>query len=123
MINLKLTRLLDKYLGVFLCYFLIYLNKLTTMGTHRSEKDQIKKILMIKFVGIGNLVMILPTIKAIRKRYPEARIDVFTLVQNKEVLQNNSFINNTYLITNRNLYSFAFEYVAHAIKMRRENTI
>jgi len=120
LINLRLTRALDKYLGIFLCYFLIYLNKLIALGAHRAENGQVKKILMIKFVGIGNLVMILPTIKAIRKRYPDARIDMFTLVQNKEVLQNNSFINNTYFITNRNLYSFVFEYVAHAIRLRRE---
>lgn len=120
MINLRLTRALDKYLGIFLCYFFIYLNKLVALWTHRVGEDQINKILMIKFFGIGNLVMLLPTIKAIRERYPEARIDMFTLFQNKEVLQNNSFINNTYFITNKNFISFAFEYLANVIKLRKE---
>ena len=51
-----------------------------------------KRILLIKFWGIGNLVMLTPTIKAIRKKFPNSKIYFLTLSKNKGLLENLNYV-------------------------------
>ena len=43
------------------------------------EPAAVKRILLIKFYGVGNIVMILPSIEALRKRFPGCRTPLRSL--------------------------------------------
>lgn len=50
------------------------------------------RILMIKTIGIGDVVAILPAVKAIRKRYPQAHLTFLAMPRVKEVLEGSELI-------------------------------
>ena len=120
MVNLRFTRMTDRYLGITLCHLLYFLNRVTGSICRKRENKKVDKILMIKTWGIGNLIMMFPTIRAIRQRYPQAQIDMLTLFQNKELLRHNPFIDNVYFLSNENFLRFAVNYLRDVFKIRRE---
>jgi len=68
---------------------------------------EIKKILVIELLQIGDLIVAIPTIKALREKYKEAVIDVLILPEMKEVLTGNKDLNKLVLYENnfKNLVS------------------
>ncbi len=123
MMNLRFVRMTDRYLGISLCHLLYFLEKvMKAVFGEKEEKEEkeVEKILMMKFWGIGNLVMILPTIGAVRRHYPKAQIDMFTLLTNREVLQHNRWINNIHFLDSRNFFIFAVSYLRNVFRLRRE---
>jgi heptosyltransferase-2 len=85
--NLQLIKYLDRYIGIFLCNFL---------GFFKSSNQIVfnpKKILIIKFSGFGNIVLALPTIRAIKKKYPDSEITFLTHTMNKAIIEKEPAIN------------------------------
>ena len=120
MVNLKFVRITDRYLGIILCYLLYYIHKIIEAIKGEKEKQQANKILIIKFWGVGNLIMMLPTIKAVRKHYPKAQIDIITLFQNEDAVKHNHFISNKYFISNKNVFRFIITYIRNLIMLKKE---
>ncbi len=56
------------------------------------NKDEIRKILVIKFGGIGDVLMSTPVLPNLRAYCPEAKIDFLTLIKNRDVLMDNHYI-------------------------------
>ncbi len=85
--SINLMKLLDRYIGVPLLYIL---KPFQALFCTRSWNNRVRvdKILMVKLWGIGNLVMIIPLIRAVRKKHPAARICFLTIESNRELLKN-----------------------------------
>ena len=54
--------------------------------------EEIKKILLIRIDNIGDMVLTTPAIAAVRKRYPQARIDILLACHTQDILVTNSNI-------------------------------
>jgi ADP-heptose:LPS heptosyltransferase len=69
--------------------------KILKLFNKKSEPDSkiIKNILCVKFYGMGNLVMILPSIRAIKEKYPDVLITFLTNQENKGLLENTNLLN------------------------------
>ncbi|MBK6939960.1 MAG: glycosyltransferase family 9 protein [Planctomycetes bacterium] len=77
-LRIELKKLLDRRLGRPLLAAL-------TRGRHpaaAAPPTQPRSILVIKLWGFGNLAMVLPCADALRRRFPDARIDLLTLASN-----------------------------------------
>ncbi len=79
-------KLADKYIGNFMCNFFGIFSK--------KPKNEIeyKKILIIQLWGIGETILTLPAICALRKKFPESEINILATSRNKDVYFNNSNI-------------------------------
>ena len=75
-------KFLDKRIGNIICNFLGLFNR----GRHHGET---KKILAVQLWGIGETILTLPAIEALRKKFPNAEIDVLATSRNKNVYCNN----------------------------------
>jgi heptosyltransferase-2 len=85
--DLQLIKYIDRYIGIFLCNLLgFFSSKYQNLGQNPN------KILMIKFSGFGNIVLALPTIRAIKKKYPSAEITFLTHTINKAILENETSV-------------------------------
>ncbi|MDA8431252.1 MAG: glycosyltransferase family 9 protein [Geobacteraceae bacterium] len=83
--NWKLIRIIDSCLGIPLLLATSFADRLR--GDKRfPNRAAVKRILLIKFWGIGNIFMILPSIQALRAAHPEATLDFLTLTGNEEAL-------------------------------------
>jgi heptosyltransferase-2 len=85
--NTKLTKFVDKYIGNIICLFLAPFK-----GSKKIKKP--KKILIVRLWAIGESILTLPMIHSLKKKFPNAKIDV--LVNNnpyKQVFYKNKDVN------------------------------
>jgi len=82
--KVKYMRLVDKYAGYAACALFTALGP---GGPARVEKEKIKRILTIKFWGIGSILLLTPAIKGLREEFSGARIVFFTALRNREICE------------------------------------
>jgi len=86
--KINLMRNLDHYLGLPLCVILGILHKLVTLFRKEEPKfEEIKKILVLKWFGLGSIVMFSPFLKEIKKKYKDAKITFLTFSSRKEIVE------------------------------------
>jgi len=89
MVSVNAIKFLDKYFGSLSCLFLS-INKL-----FRHKKiHNYNKILIIQLWGIGETILTLPAIEALRDKYKKSTIDVLVTSRNKEIFYNNKNIDD-----------------------------
>lgn len=79
-----------------------------------------KKILLVKFHGIGNIVMILPALRAIKRKFPYSRIDFLTLDTNKSILSGAKNVEKAYYFESETIPVFLWSFLVTMPKLRRE---
>ncbi len=85
--NLRRIKNIDRFVGWALCFILHIYDKAARLFTAKRIDTPPRKILLIKFFGIGSIVLAQPMIKAVRQRYPDARLYFLTFSRNTGVLK------------------------------------
>jgi ADP-heptose:LPS heptosyltransferase len=85
----RFMKLIDHAVGMPACFLLSLYDSLFAWTTRVSPKDaaEVKSILLIKYFGIGSIILITPAIKIIRKMYPNAKITFLTFSENKAICE------------------------------------
>ncbi|MDI6717447.1 MAG: glycosyltransferase family 9 protein [Patescibacteria group bacterium] len=117
--KIKLMRKIDWYVGVPLCYFLSVLNGIKKT-LFNKKLNKVRKILVIKFFGIGSIVLTSPALIALRDRFPEAEIDFLTFKQNEEILNLLNLTYKNYFIDSKNIFKFVFSVFKIIYQLRKE---
>src|SRR3989338_5094563 len=86
-------RFVDKHLGNLICNLLGLFGR----NKNRGKKDY-KKILVVQLWGIGETILTLPSIEALRKNFPKAEINLLATSRNKDVFFNNKNIDSIKII-------------------------
>lgn len=90
--NNEIKKKVDGHIGNLLINLTAaFSNKKSFVSTENIPKDP-KRILLIKFWGMGNLIMLTPTMKAIRQRFPDSKIYFLTLSKNRGLLENLDYL-------------------------------
>jgi len=85
------------------------------------NKDEIKKVLIVRLDNrIGNLVMLTPLIEETAKLFKNIQLDVVISGKFHEVLNNNPYINKTYLYEHQKFIKNPFKWV-NLINQLRKN--
>jgi len=108
--NLLAVRIIDKYIGGFLV-FLLSLFKGVDDDISKEDFNN-KNILVIKTWGLGNLVMLSPSLHAIKKKYPMAKITLLTLKSNKGLVDVHPLIETACYISNDSYVKTILEFLA-----------
>lgn len=104
--NWKLIRRVDSFLGIPLIRLLSLLMPTNRKAYPPSGDEAPKRILLVKFWGIGNIFMLLPSIQALHSTFPEAEIDFITLESNREALESLEVVCRITTIDTSSLYAF-----------------
>jgi len=80
------VKLIDKWIGTPLVVLLCL------AGLFRKKTGKIENILVIMFWGIGSNITALPAVKALRMRFPNAKIAVLVPEKNKDLFYKNKNI-------------------------------
>lgn len=86
-------KLVDKHLGSLICNFLGIFNKHNPL-----DIPKIDKILVVQLWGVGETVLTLPSLHALRKRFPNSQINVLATSRNNDVFFNNKDLNGLILL-------------------------
>ena len=82
----KTQKLLDRYFGIPL---------VCSLGLSRTSApkiDHFRRILLIQISAIGDVILLTPALRAIRKQFPHARLTMVTSPINQQLLQNCPYI-------------------------------
>lgn len=73
--NIDLLRVVDRAVGIPWVHFL------SAFRRNRPPRD-LRRALIVKLFGLGNLVMLTPAMRALRSAFPDLELDVLTFEQN-----------------------------------------
>jgi lipopolysaccharide heptosyltransferase II len=81
-------KFLDKYLGWLLCVILSAVEGLVSVfrAKRPAALGENPRILLVKFWGMGSIVLASPLFRAIRAQYPAGALHFLTLSRNREVV-------------------------------------
>jgi lipopolysaccharide heptosyltransferase II len=83
----QLALWIDCHVGPLLCAIAIAMKRLLRKTAAPQDAFEVRKILVVKFWGMGSIVLASPVFEAIRRRHPNARIDFVTLRENEAILK------------------------------------
>lgn len=118
--NLQAAKYVDKYIGSPLCLILGLFNKHRVINFSFLQNKDIKAILLMKFWGIGNIVMLIPVLKQIRINFPQAKIIFFSLQYNRPILESISYIDEVVTLDAEKLYRFIRDCIISIIYFRKK---
>ncbi len=78
---------LDELLGLPLCLLASVLSTLARALTPRRAARPVRRILVVKFLGLGSVLLATPMLRALRRAHPEARITFLTFAPQGELLR------------------------------------
>ena len=104
----RLQKFFDRYVGIPICILLylfhIFRTFLTRRAKHRSqgftfqnETDPPKKILFIQISALGDTILAIPTIRALRQNFPQAELSILTSSTNLSYLERCPYIDRRIL--------------------------
>jgi len=114
---------IDKFLGPVVCAALrvwdigrrvvqFFINK-----GKKQAPSEVKKILIIKCFGMGSIVLSTPMLRALKRKFPEAKITYFTFRSNKEICRMIPQIDRVITVRTGNIISFIFSFLATLPKL------
>jgi ADP-heptose:LPS heptosyltransferase len=115
-------RRVDLYIGFLLCHWLAFFHKMR--GRYEKNPpipDILRKVLIVKFLGFGSIIMTTPLMAGLKKNYPEAEIHFLTFFENVPVCNSIPLIHKTFYLENRSLGKFVLSLVRNLCKIRKQN--
>jgi len=105
-VSMNLARRVDTWGGLVICALLFGLSRIaalfggrrlppmraTTPPVPGAPAPRPRRVLAIKFYGLGNIVMALPVVQALSEAAPEAEIDFLTLEENRPLLERSGLV-------------------------------
>ncbi len=90
----RLQKFFDRYVGIpisILLSVITFLNR-KVKSSSRNEADTPKKILFIQLSALGDTILAIPTIRALRQNFPQAELSVLTSLTNLSYLDRCPYI-------------------------------
>jgi ADP-heptose:LPS heptosyltransferase len=84
----NVLRKIDYYLGPVVCRFLLAIRMLAHPHAGPENGPRVKQcsnILIIKFFGMGTILLFSPALRELKRIYPQAKISIATLSSNREL--------------------------------------
>ncbi len=85
--NVRLAKSVDRFIGGFLCVILC------PFALLKRKPKKVKSILLIRLWAIGESILTLPMIAALKKKYPDVKIDVLVTKRSADVFTLNKDVN------------------------------
>jgi ADP-heptose:LPS heptosyltransferase len=116
--NIRLMRFVDRYAGVPLCW-------ISGLWHRRFSRRRIpfqsppRAILIIKFFGMGSILLSAPSLAALREAFPDARIYYLSFSSNREILERLPFPFTPLTISSESALSFVRDTITVIRTVRR----
>jgi lipopolysaccharide heptosyltransferase II len=121
MLSFAKMRLMDRHLGSLLCGCFGLLNRLKRRPQLPLEEPlRLQKILVMKYFGMGSLILASPMVRALRRRYPDAHIDLLTIEQNRALSNILPVFDKVYAVDTKSLSSVLRTMLLALRRIRRE---
>ena len=83
--KIGILRRLDIWIGRPICLLLTVAYRIKKIFLHKSPISNPRRILFIKLFGMGSIILAIPAIKAVKKKYPDASLYFLTFKENESL--------------------------------------
>ena len=114
---------LEEYLGLLLCYLLNVFHKIASLfSTGKAQNERSKKIVFVKFIEQGALVLHRNTFIEAVKQYGATNIFLCTFSSNAQLVEVLNAIpaNNRIYVDEKSLWHFTIGFVRALLRIRKE---
>ncbi len=116
--NLKNARIIDETIGTFCCSFLSIYNLIIRIFNNNKNTHTLNNILLMKFWGMGSIILASPAIWAIRNEFPHAHITFLTFMGNREIIESVHLVDTIIEIDNKQIINFLLNLPRIFFKLR-----
>jgi len=120
----SIMRRIDFTVGFLLCGFLALVSKTGRKNKHNPSLPQNlneKKLLLMKFLGFGSILMTTPMIRELKRNYPSCKIHFLTFKSNIQVCHSIPFIDKTLYLEKDSYWKFLLSFFKCLLRIRRED--
>jgi ADP-heptose:LPS heptosyltransferase len=137
--NLNYARYVDRWIGLLICLLLFGVERATRPWTGRHIRSLLattppddaspppapRRVLCMKFYGLGNMIMLLPVLEALRRRHPGVEIDFMTMTTNTALLERSGCVTRTIGVDVSGTLAFLRSFWAgmQVVRARRYDTV
>ncbi len=89
----------------------------------QSTIDTTKQILIIQTAFLGDVILTLPLLQVLKKKYPESKIDFLCIPRTSELLKNNPYVNEVIVYDKKNSGVGKFMELIKSLKNKRYDLI
>lgn len=114
----KISRALDRFLGIPLVILLGVFSRMS--GKTLPEKNEFKRILVIKLSMMGDTILLLPAVRALRDKFPAAGITMICTTINKRIVEDWSCIDGYLLFDFKKTLKNPLNLLSFIRKMRSQ---
>jgi ADP-heptose:LPS heptosyltransferase len=118
MFDVKLMRWVDNRVGNLACNVLAAAKRVTAPF---QQERKVRKIAVMKFFGIGSIVVGSPSLVALRDAFPDAEIHFVSFKSNKEILEILDLTDKNWFVDNSSPSAFATSTLELAKGLRDED--
>jgi lipopolysaccharide heptosyltransferase II len=117
--NIRTMKALDHFVGIPLC-LLLDGYQILRQACCRDQPRPLRRILVMKFFGIGSILLSSPMLRAIKERHPEVRIGFLTFAGNQGMVERLGLTDTLYTLRTDSLPHFALDLLRALRLIRRE---
>lgn len=74
---------------------------------HSMSADNINRIIVAKLIGMGSILQATPLLRALKRRYPHARLTFVTMRSNRELVTRLSWVDEVLVLDDRSILAMA----------------
>ena len=104
--NMRTMKAIDHYAGIPICLLLDVYSRVRSLFVVNPPRHP-AKILLMKYFGMGSILLATPMLRALRQKYPEIRIGFLTLASNRELVERLGLVDTVYLLRTDTAVHFA----------------
>ena len=116
--KMQTMKKMDHYAGIPICLLLEVYSRLCSLFPKRKPRPP-GKILLMKYFGMGSILLATPMVRALRQAYPDVRIGFLTLVSNRELVERLNLFDDVYLLRTDSATHFAADAFQNFLKLRQ----
>ena len=90
------------------------------MMARQNSTTEIRRILLVKFWGIGSIILAEPALRYLRQKFPAAQLDFLTLAQNRELFALIPHVDQVYTLDFKHIGKFLLSAVRLVAQLRRQ---
>ncbi len=119
MLDVQLMRRLDSVLGNAVCSAFAMAKRVSRPFENKERST--RKIVVMKFFGMGSIVVASPSLRALRDQFPGAEIHFVTFRSNKDLLEILNLTDKNYFVDPSTSASFIQSTLKVAAELRKED--
>jgi ADP-heptose:LPS heptosyltransferase len=121
--NVDFMRIVDKWVGVPLCFLLSLVDAVLRRSGRKAEKRHIQKILFVQLSEMGSTISAHSALRKAQKLFPEAELYYFIFAEMQESIKLLNIIpeSNIFTVPSKSLTGFCFGSLRLILEIRKLN--